>query len=341
MKTTATNTKIRKIVSDLRSEKLIPRPDFQRRLVWSNKHKNAFIKTVLENLPFPEVYIAAGEVDLATGEGKEILVDGQQRLTTLYHYFIGSKIIRLSKDVPAYEDLDNDAKKQFLEYDVVVRDLGAVPIDEIKEIFLRINSTSYSLNPMEINNARYDGEIKQFADSLAAFDFFEKHNVFSGNDLRRMNDVRFILSVVVTMMSTYFHRESEIEKYLERYNDEFDYADEIRAGFIGTLDIIEGFDFPGGYRVWNKADLFTLIVELHRTVIKESMSLDYTVLKHMLTEFYDEVDRYNKEGNEDVTSANVILYHSAVLRGTNDKSNRLARGKVIYNLIIGCMKMLN
>jgi len=51
------------------------------------RHKIAFIKTVLEGYPFPEVYIASGEVDLETARGNLMLVDGQQRLTTLYDYF--------------------------------------------------------------------------------------------------------------------------------------------------------------------------------------------------------------------------------------------------------------
>lgn len=87
MKTTATNRKVRELLAQLREGKLIPRPDFQRRLVWSNKDKSAFIETVLLNYPFPEVYVAAGEVDVESGEGKELLVDGQQRLTTLRQYF--------------------------------------------------------------------------------------------------------------------------------------------------------------------------------------------------------------------------------------------------------------
>jgi uncharacterized protein with ParB-like and HNH nuclease domain len=51
------------------------------------RHKIAFIKTVLEGYPFPKVYIASGDVDLETARGNLMLVDGQQRLTTLYDYF--------------------------------------------------------------------------------------------------------------------------------------------------------------------------------------------------------------------------------------------------------------
>lgn len=85
-----------------------------------------------------------------------MLVDGQQRISTLYQYFTGSTDFRVG-DIPAYSSLQQEAKLAVLEYEVVVRDLGKKTIDEIKEVFTRINSTKYSLNEMKIHNARFDG----------------------------------------------------------------------------------------------------------------------------------------------------------------------------------------
>src|SRR6266566_444714 len=131
MRTTATNRKLRLLLTGIKNKTLIPRPEFQRRLVWSNKNKIAFLQTVLEEYPFPEIYIAAGEVNAETGEGVEMLVDGQQRVDTLYQYFIGSTELRLGKVIPAYNQLAQEKKIAFLEYDVVIRDLGKMSIDEI------------------------------------------------------------------------------------------------------------------------------------------------------------------------------------------------------------------
>src|ERR1043166_4556115 len=204
MRTTATNKRVRELLTSIGDGTLVPRPEFQRRLVWAMRHKVAFIKTVLEGYPFPEVYIASGEVDLDTGRGNLMLVDGQQRLTTLYDYFHGSADLRL-KDIVPYEKLDKEKKKDFLEYEVVVRDLGAMEIEQIKEVFRRINSTSYALNAMEIDNARYDGEFKRLADELSQEELFEEAKFFSPNEIRRMLDLRFVLSLLVTMMSQYFN----------------------------------------------------------------------------------------------------------------------------------------
>ena len=83
MDTSASNRRLRQLLTAIRNGTLEPRPEFQRRLVWTTKDKNLFVRTVLEGLPFPEIYIAAGNVDSKTGEGTELLVDGQQRITTL------------------------------------------------------------------------------------------------------------------------------------------------------------------------------------------------------------------------------------------------------------------
>ncbi|MFN9951774.1 MAG: DUF262 domain-containing protein, partial [bacterium] len=100
MQTSGTNRRLRLLISAIKDGTLIPRPDFQRRLVWTNKHKEEFIKTVLGQFPFPEIYIAAGDVDTDTGKGTELLVDGQQRLTTLLQYFSGSPDLRLGTLCP-------------------------------------------------------------------------------------------------------------------------------------------------------------------------------------------------------------------------------------------------
>ena len=118
----------------------------------------------------PEIYVAAGEVDVDTGEAKEMLVDGQQRITTLNQYFSGSPDLKLSKSLLPYAQLSKEQKEQFLQYDVVVRDLGKVETEQIREVFRRINATSYALNAMEIHNARYEGDYKAFAECIAQHD---------------------------------------------------------------------------------------------------------------------------------------------------------------------------
>ena len=337
MQTSATNKKVRTLLADIRNEVLIPRPEFQRRLVWSNKHKSAFIQTVLDGYPFPEIYIAAGEVDPDTGEGKEMLVDGQQRLTTLKQYFEASPDLRLSKGVTPYSELSEEKKVDFLEYQVVVRDLGKIDIAEIKEVFQRINSTSYALNAMEIHNARFDGEMKQFAQTLSENPFFQKHRVFYTNEIRRMRDVHFTLSVVVTAMLTYFDRDSELEDYLRYYNEVFEEKCDLEAAFQKVFDFIEACDFPQGSRVWRKTDLFTLLVEVYRDLIKENKSLEPTKTGKQLRKFYELVDKSARKPEEEIEIEHrrIIEYATATRQATTARGSRILRGKIVRDVING------
>jgi hypothetical protein len=330
MRTTATNRKIRVLVTALRNGTLIPRPEFQRRLVWSNKHKVAFLDTVLRGYPFPEIYVAAGSVDADTGEGTEMLVDGQQRMTTLYQYFIGSTELRLGSGLTPYADLEHDQKVAFLEYDVVVRDLGQLAIPEIKEVFTRINSTNYALNAMEIQNARYEGAFKDFGETMARHPFFEQHRIFGPADIRRMHDLRFVLTLTATMMSTYFHRDDELDEYLERFADSFPAQDKVYGELNRIFSFVDDCGFPEQSRVWRKPDLFSLLVELHRALIKERMPLQSVAVQEELESFFRNLNGSKSSVGADET---LLMYLNASIQGVNDRGNRLIRGEIIHDLL--------
>ena len=332
MKTTATNRKIRQLVTAIREQTLIPDPAFQRRLVWTNRDKLKFIETVLSGYPFPEIYIAAGDVDLSSGTGTELLVDGQQRVTTLVQYFTGSKELGLNKDIRAYAKLTPEEQKAFLEYEVVVRDLGSLGLNEIKEVFTRINSTKYSLNAMEIDNARYDGALKQLAERLSEDIFFERNYVFNGTDYRRMNDVRFVLSILVTILKgVYFDLDDELAGFLSAYNDEFPESEIYEAQLKQLFEYVSELGLGPKNRIWKKADLFTVLVELYRALSADKLPSSDD-LGYILNEFYTEVDGYGKS-TEPAKYPGVAEYYNAALQGTNGRSRRIERGRAIEALI--------
>jgi hypothetical protein len=330
MKTTATNRKVRELLTHLREGKLIPRPDFQRRLVWNNKDKSSFLETVLLNYPFPEVYVAAGDVNVETGEGTELLVDGQQRLTTLLQYFSASPDLVLYGAVQPYASLTREQKEAFLQYDVVVRDLGLVEIDVLRNVFRRINATRYALNAMEIHNSRFEGEFKVFGEDFAQQPFFETHRVFSASEIRRMQDCRFALIVAATALSTYFNRDDELEEYLRRYNDEFPMAAELKRELDAVLDFIDQMGFPPTSRLWKKADLFTAIIELHAGIFKRHEDLFAPAVAHSLAEFYSQVDDPSLHGGPESDSSR---YYRAALQASNDRGSRVTRGEIVRRKI--------
>lgn len=330
MKTTATNRKVSQLLTSVEDDQLVINPAFQRRLVWKNKDKSAFLRTVLDEYPFPEIYIATGKVDLDTGRGIEMLVDGQQRVSTLFQYFKGSEELRLGEEVPPYSDLSTEGKTRFLQYDVVVRDLGPLSEGETRAVFQRINSTGYSLNAMEIHNSRFDGEFKVTAEELADEDFFGRHRIFSANQARRMEDTRFVLYYMTTIMSTYFNRDAAIEVFLEKYNEEFEDAEKIKAATKRVFSFIEECGFEASSRAWKLGDLFTLMVETHRAIERLNLCLDYSAAKKNFSEFYERVAASDADSDSDKEAA---VYQRAALQATNDRANRIRRGEIVAGIL--------
>ncbi|CAM5729742.1 GmrSD restriction endonuclease domain-containing protein [Streptomyces hirsutus] len=332
MQTSATNKRLRMLLTGIRDKTLIPNPHFQRRLVWSNEHKVAFVATVLDGLPFPEIFISAGDVNPDTGDGTELIVDGQQRITTLHQYFTASTDLRITNNViPKYRELTDEKKREFLEYEVVIRDLGPLTEEETRQIFHRINSTNYSLNAMEVNNSRFDGALKRFAEEVANHSFFQSRKIFTSLDGRRMNDIRFALTLTITVMSGYFRRDEEHEQYLDQYNDDFPMSGEVKEGFEKVFSFIDECQFPTKSRVWQKADLFTLIVELYRTLVYDKRSLPSADAAAKLIAFYEEVEDVTRAPNPSPEAAE---YYRRVRSGINDRNSRINRGGVIQGILV-------
>jgi hypothetical protein len=323
MKTAPTNKKIRELISMVKEGKLIPRPEFQRRLVWSRDDKNHFLDSIIQGYPFPEIYFADGDVNLESGEGTQLLVDGLQRVSTLIQYFDADPSLKLTT-VEAYKDLHDDQKKAFLQYDVAVRDLGSLTKEQIIEVFRRLNATKYSLKDIEINNAVYAGKLKIFCEEFSQSTFFENHKVFNALDYKRMGDLKFSLSLVATIIQGYFNRDEAFEDLLSRYNDDFPDADLIKERITNTIEFIEECNFESKSRAWKKADLFTLFTEIDRALHIDGRKLQPSETVEILEPFYKGVEDAN------LTDSNIRgIYYKAALQGSNDRINRVRRGIII------------
>ncbi|MEF8717542.1 MAG: DUF262 domain-containing protein [Candidatus Accumulibacter necessarius] len=327
MKTAPTNKKVRELITLIKEGKLIPRPEFQRRLVWSRDDKNHFLDSVLKGYPFPEIYFADGDVNLDTGAGTQLLVDGLQRVSTLIQYFDGDPDLKLTV-AEGYKELGEDQKKAFLQYDVAVRDLGTLSKDEVVEVFRRLNATKYSLLDIEVNNAVYAGQFKLFCETFAQYQFFEEHRVFNARDYKRMGDLRFSVSIVTTMLQGYFNRDDAFEELLSRYNDDFSESASIKNRIDKVVDYIDECNFDPKSRAWKKADLFTLFVELDRAMQDDAFDVQPHEVVESLDAFYRRVENV---GLGDYTIHGI--YYKAALQASNDRINRVRRGVIIDLLL--------
>lgn len=325
--TTATNKKVRELFKSVRDGTLTPRPEFQRRFGWTAKDKDKFIESVVKGYPFPEIYICNGDVNTDTGEGTQLLVDGLQSVSTLNEFFSGDSTFSHVLTMP-YRELTQDEKAKFLEYNVVVRDLGQLNKEQIIEVFRRLNSTQYTLRDMKINNAIYDGAIKKFCERVSENEFFDRHRIFLTGDRKRMGDVSFCLSMVATMMLGYFNRDNEHETILKQFNETFPDEHEHDGRIQGIFDFIDECGFDERSRIWKKADFFTAFIELDAAMHVEYASLEPANVLEALNNFYASVD-----GEPSIILDIAEIYYKPTLQASNDRNSRIRRGIIINGVL--------
>lgn len=323
-----TNKKIIDIYNDIQTGILILQPSFQRKLVWNKEHKESFIETILRGLPFPEIYTAVGELNLKTRKTEVLVVDGQQRLSTIFQYITEEKDAFEYKKIKKFSDLTAEEQTNFFYYVVVTRDLGHLPMEDVREIFKRINSVDYALESMEINNALYNGEYISTAKEI--LDKMNLYSTFKNSEILRMKDLEFILLIMVTSdVGGYFTGTKEVENYVAMYNDNYPRKLEMINDFNKLVDILNRLSFEED-SIWinSRACYFTLLVELlmiiKANVILQNKEKDIS----QVLQYFNEYVQENKSLS--MFSDNIYSkFYKAMYQGTSSKKNRILRGEIL------------
>ena len=145
-------------------------PGFQRRYVWKPQQASKLIESFLMGLPVPEVFVLVQNSDLGQAAQRQLVIDGQQRLLSVFGFIEGKypdgqafqmKGVGQRWEGKAYEDLD-DSEQRALQQSV----LRVINIDQagmkganatVREIFQRLNTGGTILTQQEIRNSLYQG----------------------------------------------------------------------------------------------------------------------------------------------------------------------------------------
>jgi hypothetical protein len=310
-----TNPTLANIYKEISEGILILAPDFQRRFVWTTDHQEQFIDTILKGLPFPEIYVSTGDVDIDLMRTTRNVIDGQQRLTTIRNYIDGS--VESYNKVSPYKELSNESKSAFLSYEIVIRDLGKVPIDVVREIFRRINLTKFQLDSVEIHNAVYDGAFISAAKTIVDEVDISVFGVFRESEFSRMSDLHFVLTVMATIEAGgYFLQDAPVEKYIEHFNEKYDNAEITVDAIKKSFNVVKKLDLPSDSMWFRKANFFTLIVEisLHRNELRKDLREQLLKLEeNVISNKLNPSNEYGK-------------YYSYMYQNTTGRIARVTRG---------------
>jgi hypothetical protein len=325
IKPSVTNPTIADIYTSIHSNQLILKPDFQRRFVWTHDHQEDFLETILLGYPFPEIYVCEGSVDTTALITTKLIIDGQQRLTTIKRFIEGVQD-RKFKRIKTYSELSITEREDFLRYQIVVRNIGDVEEATIHEVFRRINLTKFKLDDIEIQNAIYDGEFIQCAKAILADVPLQYFGVFYESEFTRMADLHFVLLVMATLENGgYFPEDKLVEKNIVAFNEEYPRKVEMKRDLIRVFSVIENLKLMSDSIWLRKSNFFTLVTELtfHIEKIPEDLPQRLETLELKIME------------NRNDSDTSFGKYYSYMYSGTNQRKARVTRAALFKLEIFG------
>lgn len=271
-----------------------------------------------------------------TADGAEhyIVVDGQQRVRACLE-FVESRFSLDPKECPKwpnakFEDLTDDDCKKIFGYNFIVRQLPAMPDEELRLLFARLNRNSLVLTRQELRHATYWGEFIKCMETLAELDWWTTSGVFTANDVRRMLDIEFISEIAIAYLHGTQNKKSNLDKWYGTYEREFQKRTEVMSVFKIVLgEFSHVLPSIGATRWRKKSDFYSLFLAFSK--MANSMPLNKTKRKlaaKTLVAFGDNIDAYLSDRTARVTTQ-VKKYADAVERAASDLANRKQRADAL------------
>ena len=229
--------------------KLIIQPDFQRQFVWDLKKSSKLIESALLDIPLPVVYISQEK------DGKEYVIDGQQRLTSFFSYIDGTfpdggdfKLTGLNVfpelKRKKFSELseENQDKIRYCKIRTITFRKESDPNLKF-EIFERLNTGSVSLNDQELRNCIHRGPYNALLKELSSNNDFMSLIGTTKPD-KRMKDNELVLRFAAFYHQTYLNYKSPMRKFLNSEMEKYqfisdDEATNLKNAFKNTIAIIK------------------------------------------------------------------------------------------------------
>ncbi len=177
------------VIRRIKQDRFVLDPDFQRDYVWDVKKQSRLIESILMRIPLPVFYVAEDP------QGRLIVVDGRQRLTTLQRFFSGELALELEErhelQGKRFDELEvrlqNRVEDCQLHFYIIDH---SVPERARLDIFERVNGGEV-LTRQQMRNAIYNGAGTRFLKDEAACLLFRQATGGSLNT-RKMQDREFV-----------------------------------------------------------------------------------------------------------------------------------------------------
>ncbi len=217
-------------------------PFFQRNLVWTEKAKSLFIESILLDLPIGEIYLHENP------DGVLSVIDGQQRLSTIFHFIDKKFKLKELEKLKQFDDEDSDfsAIDDFMNFDMYyVKIFSFVSDEDIIDTYSRINTNTVNLNHQELRRASFhDSDFLRISEELAQLEFFQYARFFTDRRRSRMNDVEYVSELIACQLEGIQDKKNTLDEMYKSYSviENFDFELKRFTSIITEIESI--FNFP-------------------------------------------------------------------------------------------------
>lgn len=249
--------------------------------IWSLKDKSLFIESIILNIPIPSIYLSEDS------RGNLIVIDGRQRLSTLFEFMDEKKGFKLHglsilRELNGYKFSKLLGDKEKFRSKIEDRSLHIAKLrygtDEtfIIETFERVNTKGAKLNAQEIRNAIHHGKSTDLLNDIS--DYYCGENKII--DKKRMKDKYIVLR--------YFAMQFFYNSICENKNVDFksisDYLskimikinslnnediEELRKNFIIIYDRAKSIFKEKAFRLDEKLPINMILFEMTLIIVNE------------------------------------------------------------------------
>jgi hypothetical protein len=235
-------------------------PEYQRRKRWDNGRKSRLIESFIMNVPLPPIFLY--EYDYSKYE----VMDGLQRLTSIYDYYSGEfsleglqywKELEGKKFQELPKEIQKGIDRRYIS-SIVLLEETAKSVEEAEKlkqiVFERLNSGGEKLTAQETRNALYNGKFNQLCLKLSSNTNFRKmwniplnnedENLLLANEsYRKMDDVQLVLRFFAYRFYSKFYGTVEdlLDEYLKQANQFSDSVlTELENLFVESIELAYG-----------------------------------------------------------------------------------------------------
>ena len=201
------------VVRRIKRDDFVMDPDFQRDFIWPIDKQSKLIESVLMRIPLPVFYLAEDE------NGKVVVVDGLQRLTTFQRFVDGEFNLRLPKHEELndkyFENLGPKLQNRIEDCNLILYVIDSKAPERTRlDIFERVNG-GVPLTRQQMRNCLFMGQGTKFLKGEANTDMFLDA---TGRSLRThtMRDREFVNRFCAFQIFTYKEYRGDMDDFLAR-----------------------------------------------------------------------------------------------------------------------------